>query len=134
MKLEVNTIVAKEMFKVSPNPKGIPPYFYHITNRRALSSIMKDGIRPHEFFGEVYFCETAKDACMFAKTYRSHLITVDTSKLDQNFIRISLDHNRKVFEMECYRYFKTVPVEAIVRTEEILQKPFSLKNALDIAL
>jgi hypothetical protein len=123
MKLEVNTKNSRDLYRMSPVPKEIPERLYHVTNRKANVSIMKEGIKPHELFGEIYFCVNVEDALMFAKTYRSYVISVDTSKLDPSLIRISHDHNREIYDFECYRYFKTVPLEAIVERLEVLQSP-----------
>ena len=122
-KLEVNTPNSRQLYRVSPAPGVIPPFLYHVTSRRANESIMKEGIKPHELFGEIYFCESVEDALMFTKKYRSYVITVDTAKLDQSLIRLSHDHNRQIYDCECYRYFKTIPLEAIVRSDEVLQSP-----------
>lgn len=124
MKLEVNTPNARRLFRMSPAPKSLPDTLYHITGRSAHDSIMREGIKPNAYYGESYFCESFEDALMFAKTYRSFVITVDTIKLDRSLIRVSEDHERKLFDCNCFRYFKTVPVEAIVDCTEVERKPY----------
>jgi hypothetical protein len=124
MKFEVNTPHAKRLFKMSPVPKRIPKLLYHVTNQKAKESIMKAGIRPHPLFGEIYLAESIHDALMFAKTYRSYVISIDTSELDRLLIRESEDHERKIFDCDCYRYFKTIPMAAIVEIVEVQQTPY----------
>jgi hypothetical protein len=124
MKLEINTPIAKHLYKISPVPKKIPELLYHVTKQKAKESIMVKGIRPHPLYGEIYLAESIQDALMFAKEYRSFVITIDTTMLEQKLIRVSEDHERNVFDCDCYRYFKTIPLAAIVDSIEIQQKPY----------
>jgi hypothetical protein len=118
MRLEVNTPIAKHLYKISPAPKKIPEFLYHVTHQRAIEKIMAKGIRPHPIYGEIYLAESIQDALMFAKEYRSFVITVNTNMLEQKLIRVSEDHERKVYDCNCFCYFKSIPLAAIVDSIE----------------
>ncbi|MCU7666800.1 RNA 2'-phosphotransferase [Bacillus thuringiensis] len=102
--------IATFMMATSPevDPEKLPEKLYHGTSKEKYISIMKSGLKIHEVYGQTYFAETAEDVAKFV-TPPCVVFEVETQKLDLNFLRLSLDHNKEFYgDIDCYAYYKNI--------------------------
>lgn len=102
--------IAEFMMSTSPevDSKKLPKELYHGTSKEKYISIMENGLKVHELFGQTYFAETVEDVAKFV-TPPCIVFKVETQKLDLNFLRLSLDHNKAFYgDIDCYAYYKDI--------------------------
>jgi hypothetical protein len=114
---ESNNPVKEYMISTSPKVEQLPRKLYHASSIDNYESIMKKGIKANPIFGQTYFCETKKQCLMFTGK-DVNIYEVDSSELDSERFRISLDHNKSVFPFECYAYYEDIPVSAIKKVHK----------------
>lgn len=99
----------KEIMKSLALPMDKPPKkLFHATSTSKTSSILENGIEPHEIYGEIYFCEREKD-CFKHVPKPCVIFEVDFSKLDYNQMFLSNEHKH----FQAFQYYGHVPKEAI---------------------
>jgi hypothetical protein len=99
----------KEIMKETALPLDKPPTkLFHATSTSNTTSILENGLKPHEHYGEIYFCEKEKDCLKFVKKpcviFEIHLSYIDMAQM---FI------SREAKQFQSFQYYKEVPKEAI---------------------
>jgi len=110
---EDRAYVQENMKATSKKPNKLPRKFYHATYQKNLSSILDEGLKPHEIFGEIYFCEKENQCLQFMDRRLPIIIfSIETSKLDPNEIYLSSDHVKtKNRNFHAYTYYKHISPE-----------------------
>jgi RNA:NAD 2'-phosphotransferase (TPT1/KptA family) len=104
MKEKMNCIMKNLALEMDEQPKKL----FHATKPSNTSSILENGLRPHEVYGEVYFCDKEKECLKFIKK-PCVIFEIDPSKLDMKEMYLS----REAKQWQAYQYYLNVPKEAI---------------------
>jgi hypothetical protein len=108
MTAEEKAKIKNWMMETSEKPAEIPRRLYHATSVNNLHSILEQGLKPHEIFGEIYFCEKEKQCTQFIKP-PCIVIAVDTNKLDKDFLFLSADHTKIAGRnFDAFTYYNTI--------------------------
>ena len=101
------------MMGSSEKPAKIPKFFYHATPVKNLTSILENGLKAHEVFGEIYFCEKERQALKFIKR-PCLVLRVTTADLDKDLIFLSKDHVKtRERNFEAYTYYRDIDPKQI---------------------
>ena len=111
---EDKLFVRENMKATSKRPNKIPRKLFHATPQKNLTSILKNGLQPHEIFGEIYFCEKLTQCLKFIKNRPLIIFTVDTSKLNLESLYLSSDHIKRIGRnFDAYSYFEPISPELL---------------------
>lgn len=102
----------KGMKEKSKKAIMLPDKFYHATSFSNLSGILEKGIIPDRYFGSVYFCDEAENCIRFVRPPYV-IFEIDPKKLNRKELYISYDHDREIYDFECYAYYGKVLISAI---------------------
>jgi hypothetical protein len=105
-------IVKQTMKETSRPVKEKPIRLFHATKASNLTSILENGIQPHDVYGNIYFCDTQKHCLKFVQR-PCIILEINTSQLKLEEMFISDDHNKRMFKFDCYTYFENVPPSAV---------------------
>ena len=110
---ETKDFLKNYMQETSEKPPVIPKYFYHATPVSNLSSILENGLKVHEVFGEIYFCEKEKQTLKFIER-PCVVFRLSTRDLNQDKIFFSADHKKtKERNFEAYTYYEDIEANKI---------------------
>lgn len=104
-------VIQDHMKATSKRPNKIPRKIYHATPQSNLSSILEHGLKPHEIFGEIYFCEKEKQCQKFIPS-PAIIFCIDTTKLDLDLLYQSADHVKtRMRNFEAFTYYGSISPE-----------------------
>jgi len=99
----------KEIMKSTALPLDKPPTkLFHATKTGNTTSILENGLRPHEHYGEIYFCDREKDCLKFVKK-PCVIFEIDLRYIDMKEMYLS----REAKQFQALQYYGEVPKEAI---------------------
>lgn len=108
---EVIDAIQAQMKATSKKPEKIPRRLYHATPQKNLSSILENGIKPHEVFGEIHLCEKERQCAKFIPS-PAIIFCIETKDLDADLIFISGDHKKiRTRNFESYTYYGAISPE-----------------------
>lgn len=96
------------MMETSKKPANLPRRLYHATSQANLQSILENGLKPHEIFGEIYFCEKEKQCLAFVQK-PCIVFSVEIKDLNQDCIFLSADHSKiRGRNFDAYTYYDSI--------------------------
>lgn len=99
--------VKKYMFETSEKVKKRPARLFHATPLNNFDSIKSNGILPHALYGQIYLCEDLEQCLRFVPK-PCVVFEIDVKQLTFNKLVYSQDHNRLIFNFDCYAYYKKI--------------------------